>query len=211
MKESKKIGLILKKELEKMKKTSSNNPMILNLKDSNDSTIYIHISGFSLPSISRNPLNIDCVTLSPRYDHGFGFSKLHRVVNDKDSLLIKNLVDESNLTNQVILLPKEVSDTWRVILTPTVKSNSEIGKEFSKKLMLDLFSLSQSEVVKSERLLITHFEFLVSYPDKTIDGILEGLLEMSRKSFLNLKDIYIEFDTNYKSKIEKQVIEKFYK
>ena len=199
------------KEPVKPEKTSSNNPMIFNLKDSNDSTINIHISGFSLPSISHNPLNIDCVTLSPRYDHGFGFSKLYRVVNDKDSLLIKNLVDESNLTNQVILLPKDVSDTWRVILTPTVKSNSEIGKEFSKKLMLDLFSLSQSEEVKSKRLLITHFGFLLSYPDKTFDGILEGLLEISRKSFLNITDIYIEFDTKYISKFEKQVMEKFNK
>ena len=66
--------------------------MILELKDSKNSIIKIYFGGFLSPLVSNNPIKIDCVTISPRYDHGFGFSKLFRVVDDKDSIEIKNLL-----------------------------------------------------------------------------------------------------------------------
>jgi hypothetical protein len=181
------------------------------LQDSHLSKIQIHLGNFPLPEISRNSLEIDCVTISPRYDHGFGFSQLYRVVKDKDSTEIQNFCDLSTLTNQIHLLPKYVSDTWRVILTPTVKFNDETGKILSKNLMLKLFSLSQSDEIQSRKLLITHFGNLQSFPDKSIDGLLDGLFELSKGSFQNLTDIYIEITDKFEDRLKKQFKNKFEK
>jgi hypothetical protein len=181
------------------------------LQDSYQSKIQIHLGDFPPPNISNNPLDIDCVTISPRYDHGFGFSQLHRVVKDKDSIEIKNFCDLSKLTNQIHLLPKHVSDTWRVILTPTIKFNNQSGRTLSKNLMLKLFSLSQSDEIQSERLLITHLGHLQSYPDKSIDGLLDGLFELSKGSFQNMTDIYIEITDKFEDRLKKQFKNKFEK
>ena len=180
------------------------------LQDSHQSKIQIHLGDFPLPSISQNSLKIDCVTISPRYDHGFGFSQLYRVVKDKDSVEIKKSCDESSQTKQVLLLPKDVSDTWRVILTPTTKSNDETSRQESEDLMLKLFFLTQSHEIQCNRLLITHFGNLQSYPERSIDGLLDGLLDISKQSFLNLKDIYIEIQDRFVSKFVKQVKNKFH-
>ncbi len=178
--------------------------MNFKLNDSLNSTLIVHVGDFPLPKLSNNPLGIDCVTISPRYDHGFGFSQLYRVVNEKESPLIENSCDFSKLTNQIQILPKYVSDTWRVILTPTVKSNSETSRTTSKNLMLKLFSLSQSDEVQSKKLLITHFSNLQSYPNKAIDGLLEGFIEIRKKSFLNLSEIYIEITHKFQDRLEEQ-------
>jgi len=183
--------------------------MNFELKDSNENKIVIHLGDFPLPELSKNPMNIDCVTISPRYDHGFGFSQLHRVVKDKDSEQIKKFCDLSNDKKQIQLLPKNVSDTWRVILTPTIKSNNEISRYESKDLMLKLFFQSQSHEVGCERLLITHFGHLQSYPDISIEGFLDGILDIRNQSFLNLKEIFVEIQGKYKKRLEQQVMNKF--
>jgi hypothetical protein len=185
--------------------------MNFELQDFCNNKIIIHLGDFPLPNISNNPLDIDCVTISPRYDNGFGFSQLYRVVKDKDSTEIKNFCDLSKLTNQIHLLPKHVSDTWRVILTPTVKFNNESGRTLSKNLMLKLFSLSQSDEIESKKLLITHFRHLQSYPDKSIDGLLNGLFELSKGSFQNLTDIYIEITDMFEDRLKRQFKSNFEK
>ena len=183
--------------------------MNFELQDSNSSKMILHLGEFSKIDISNNPFGIDCVTLSPRYDHGFGFSQLHRLVNEKESASIENSCDFSKLTNQIQLLPKYDCDTWRVILTPTVKSNDEVGKNLSKNLMMKLFSLSQSDEIQSKKLLITHFRHLQSYPDKTIDGLLDGLSEITKHTFLNLQDLYIEITDKFQDRLEKHFRSKF--
>jgi hypothetical protein len=185
--------------------------MKFELRDPKHNKIIVHLGDFSLPNLSNNPLDIDCVTISPRYDHGFGFSQLYRVVKDKESMEIKNFCDLSKLTNQIHLLPINVSDTWRVILTPTVKFNNETGRTLSKNLMMKLFSLSQSDEIQSERLLITHLGHLQSYPDKIIDGLLDGLFELSKGSFQNLTDIYIEITDMFEDRLKKQFKNRFEK
>ncbi|AWW46782.1 hypothetical protein DPM18_08145 [Polynucleobacter paneuropaeus] len=183
--------------------------MKVKLQDSKNNEVVIHLGDFPLPSISQNSLKIDCVTISPRYDHGFGFSQLYRVVKDKDSVEIKKSCDESSQTKQVLLLPKNVSDTWRVILTPTTKSNDEKSRQESEDLMLKLFFLTQSHEIQCNRLLITHFRHLQSYPDKTIDGLLDGLSEITKHTFLNLQDLYIEITDKFQDRLEKHFRSKF--
>ena len=53
--------------------------MKVKLQDSKNNEVVIHLGDFPLPSISQNSLKIDCVTISPRYDHGFGFSQLYTI------------------------------------------------------------------------------------------------------------------------------------
>jgi len=185
--------------------------MNFELQDSNENKIVIHLGDFPLPELSKNPMNIDCVAISPRYDHGFGFSQLYRVVKDKNSDEIKNLCDLSKLTNQIQLLPKHFSDVWRVILTPTVKFNNETARPISKNLMLKLFSLSQTDEIGSKTLLITHFGNLQSYPDKSIDGVIDGLAEIKNQSFLKLKEIYIEIEGKFQYRFEEHFISRLQK
>jgi hypothetical protein len=176
--------------------------------DSEQNKLLIQVGDFSLPDMSHNSLGIDCVTISPRYDHGFGFSQLYRVVKDKNSEEIKNLCDRTDIENEINLLPKEVSDTWRVILTPTTKTNDEVSRVVTKDLMLKLFTVSQSDEIRSKKLLITHFGHLRKYHDKTIDGLLDGILDISYQSFINLMEIYIEIEDKFQVRFEKQISHK---
>jgi hypothetical protein len=78
--------------------------MFIKLQDSHNSTIKIHLGGFLLPSKSNNSLNIDCVSLYPRFQHNLGFSNLIDTKSTNDSTMIKKLIIEINHTNQVRLL-----------------------------------------------------------------------------------------------------------
>ena len=61
----------------------------IRIQDRHGKAMVIQIRNFDL-GIEES---FDCVTLSARYDHGFGFSQLFRFVNDKESKEIKVICD----------------------------------------------------------------------------------------------------------------------
>ena len=75
----------------------------LSIQDGRGNILAIQIRNFGL-DVDRS---FDCVTLSARYDHGFGFSQLFRFVDDKESKLIETICDSANFEVVPKLLPWE--------------------------------------------------------------------------------------------------------
>ena len=61
------------------------------------------------------------------------------------------------------------------------------------RLLKDLFSASQSQEVAATRLLITHFHYAIKYPETHVLGILDGIAELMKGSFLGLKVLGFHF------------------
>ena len=164
-------------------------------------------------STDEDRKRIDCASITARYDHGFGWSKLYRFVVDKEDQEIKDICDWVNANNKSRLLPprfsnslqesvapsvkKDVSNNLRVIVTPIVKGNSLIEKDRCQGIMRDIIDLSQSDGIHSQSLLITQFGFMLSYRDQHFDGIVEAIKERQISSFLNLREIVFEVDGKY--------------
>jgi len=159
--------------------------------DSKNNKLVIKIRDFklTLPELE----DINCVSITARYDHGFGFSQLYRFVFDKDNQIIKDLCDEVHKKNKSKLLPNELSK-WKVFLTPIVKGNGKKDKELCSKIMSDIIKNSNSESI-----LITQFSFMYSFKEQQFDGIFEVIKEMKKTSFGNLKILFFEIDTRYKN------------
>ena len=102
----------------------------------------IQISKFQLDV----DLEFDCVSLSARYDHGFGFSQLFRFVDDKESKEIEAICDVSNEEVAPRLLPPVVSKNWRVIVTPVIQALNELKKETFGSLELIRFEVEPSHL-----------------------------------------------------------------
>ena len=178
------------------------------VRDSTDQVLTIRVN-----ATADDCNRIDCASITARYDHGFGWSKLYRFFEDKDDQEIKNICDWVNTNDKSSLLPprssnilraaftssvtQEVQNNLRVIVTPIVKGNSLIEKDRCKRIMSDIIDLSQSDGVQSQCLLITQFGFMLSYRDQHFDGIVEAIKERQTSSFLNLRKILFEVDSKY--------------
>lgn len=165
----------------------------IHLVDSQGKILTIDICDFEITdTLSR----FDCVSLSARYDHGFGFSKLYRFVEDKESEEIKCICDSVNETNEAMALPQNASLRWRVILTPIVKTNTEqkVGKY--KTIMNDVITIAKSLKVKA--LLLSQYGLMFNYKNYQVLGICEALQELKQIGFGEIKNICFEVDSRYK-------------
>lgn len=147
----------------------------------------------------------DCVCLTARYDHGFGFSQLYRFVDNKESQAIKDCCDVARQENRAMLLPKDVSNKWNVIVTPIVKGNSINEKDLCKEIMKEILDLSQLNGIISKKLLISQFGYFFSYKEQQFNGIFEAIKEMQEASFGKLDLIYFEVDTRYRKRFYNQL------
>jgi hypothetical protein len=171
------------------------------LKDSLNNELIIKVKNPSYHESKR----INLVTLTARYDHGFGFSQLYRFVKDKDSQVIKDYSDLAMKNNAVKLLPLEVSENYKVLVTPSVKGNSDVEKEQCKVIMKELLNFSQSDHAKPQYLLITQFKHMRKYRDQQFYGILAAIKELQESSFGNLKEIYFEINSSFEEDFIHQI------
>ena len=153
--------------------------------------------------------SFDAVTCSPRTDGGFGFSLLFYFVDKPYQLAqLEAACTETVTRNEVCVLPKSVSAKWRILLTPTLRSNDQGTRHEATRLMKDLFAASQAKEVAANRLLITHFHYAIKYPEPHVLGILDAIAELRSSSFLGLKVLGFDF-TKHSAQFEHQVSERF--
>lgn len=154
--------------------------------------------------------SFDAVTCSPRTDSGFGFSLLYYFVDKPYQLSqLEAACNETVTRNEVCVLPNSVSSRWRVLLTPTLRSRDEGTRREAARLMKDLFSASQAQGVRATRLLITHFHYVIKYPEPHVLGILDAIRELMKGSFLGLKVLGFDFNARHSAQFERQVSESF--
>lgn len=165
----------------------------IHLVDAHGKGLTIDICDFEITdTLSR----FDCVSLSARYDHGFGFSKLYRFVEDRESEEIKSICDSVNETKEARVLPQNASLRWRVILTPIVKTNTEQKVEQYKAIMNDVITIAKSIEVKA--LLLSQYGLMFNYKNYQVLGICEALQELKQSGFGEIKHICFEVDSRYK-------------
>lgn len=154
--------------------------------------------------------SFDAVTCSPRTDGGFGFSLLYYFIDKPYQLSQLEAACNATVTrNEVCVLPDSVSSKWRVLLTPTLRSYDEGTRLDAARLMKDLFSASQAQGVGATRLLITHFHYVMKYPEPHVLGILDAIRELMNGSFLSLKVLGFDFNARHSAQFERQVCESF--
>jgi hypothetical protein len=146
--------------------------------------------------------NFDCVTLSARYDHGFGFSQLFRFVDHKESKEIAVICDQANATLTPKLLPLHVSKKWRVLVTPVIKSNDAQNRNIYKQLMLSIINEVQN--VAGTKILFSQYGLMLSHKAHHFDGIIEALVELKSRSFNEIRTISFEIDSRYKTRVRDQ-------
>jgi len=145
---------------------------------------------------TKEIFNFDCVSLSARYDHGFGFSQLYKFVNDKESEEIKRLCDQANANQKTILLPKQVSSKWRVLLTPVIKTNDERDILVYKNLMADIFN--KCHELHSKALYMSQYSLMMSYKNHQIKGIIEAFQELKKAKFNGVEKVYFDVDMRFR-------------
>ena len=91
------------------------------LKDSKGQTLIVKVGDAAQSDDELK--SYDCVSMSARYDNGFGFSQLYRFADDKESQEIKHLCDLVIEGNRAQLLSSKTSGRWWVIATPIVKES----------------------------------------------------------------------------------------
>ena len=158
----------------------------------------IQISKFQLDV----DLEFDCVSLSARYDHGFGFSQLFRFVDDKESKEIEAICDVSNEEVAPRLLPPGVSKNWRVIVTPVIKSNEPRYMDFYRQLMLDVIKQAQS--VFATKLLFSQYGMMMAHKRHQFDGVIQALNELKKETFGSLELIRFEVEPSHLRSIHQQ-------
>lgn len=150
--------------------------------------------------------SFDAVTCSPRTDGGFGFSLLYYFVDKPYQLSQLEAACNATVTrNEVCILPKSVSSKWRVLLTPTLRSHDERTRLDAARLMKDLFNASQAQSVEATRLLITHFHYVMKYPEPHVLGILDAIKDLVNGSFQGLRVLGFDFNPRYSAQFERQV------
>jgi hypothetical protein len=145
----------------------------------------------------------DCVSLSARYDHGFGFSQLYRFVDDMESKDIVKVCDIANTEVASKFLHPSVSKEWRVLVTPVIKSNDLKFKDFYKQLMLEV--IDQAHSIAATKLLLSQFNRMFTYKEHQFEGIIEAFNEIKRGSFGNLELIRFEVDSKHKKAVFTQL------
>ena len=170
----------------------------LSIQDGRGNILAIQIRNFGL-DVDRS---FDCVTLSARYDHGFGFSQLFRFVDDKESKLIETICDSANFEVVPKLLPSSVSKKWRVIVTPVIKSNELRYQDFYKQLMLDV--LAQAQLIFTTKLLFSQYGMMMTIKEHQFEGVISALNELKLSSFGSLEKICFEVDSKYLSSVYRQ-------
>ena len=179
---------------------------IVNLTDSKNQTLTIQV-GDAFEKNNDNLNAFDCVTMSARYDNGFGFSQLYRFADDEESQELKNFCDLVKENNRSQLLPMRSSGRWWVIATPIVKGDGNAQKAICQSIMRDVFHLSQAPRVEATKLLISQYRRMYSYREHQIKGVFEAIKNLQKTSFDNLNLIYFELDEKYKNKFTKQLRE----
>lgn len=170
----------------------------LSIQDCLGNTLEIQIRNFGL-DVEKS---FDCVTLSARYDHGFGFSQLYRFVDDKESKLIEAYCDSANSEVMPKLLPGSVSKNWRVIVTPVIKSNDPRYQDFYKQLMLDV--LDQAKLVFATNLLFSQYGMMMNLKEHQFNGVLSALNELKTLSFGSLEKIRFEVNSKFLPSVYRQ-------
>jgi len=173
------------------------------LKDINNKELQLKVHDGWLSKAALK--NINCVSITARYDHGFGFSQLYRFVNDKKSEMIRDFCDIVTLTNKSYLLPIEVSSNWNVIITPIIKGNNDVAKALSKNTMKENIELSQSINTISSNLLITQLVFMMSYKEKQYEGIFEAIRDLQKIGFKSLNVIHFEINEDFSARFNQQL------
>ena len=146
--------------------------------------------------------SFECVTLSARYDHGFGFSQLFRFVDEKKSKEIEAICDASNAEVVPKFLPLSVSNKWRVLVTPVIKSNESQYADFYKQLMLDVVQQAQS--ILASKLLFSQFGRMFTYKVHHFEGVIRALNELKQGSFGCLEIIRFEVDSKHSGAVLNQ-------
>ena len=145
---------------------------------------------------------LDCVSLSARYDHGFGFSQLFRFVQDKESKQIEGICDQANATSTPKFLPMNSSKKWRVLVTPVIKSNDNENTAIYKELMLSIIKEIQS--IQCGSILFSQYMLMLSNKIHQFDGIIKALNELKHVSFQKIHTIRFEIDSRYSNKVHDQ-------
>jgi len=175
----------------------------LYLTDSNNQALTITVSDITP---SDDDLDIfDCVSMTARYDNGFGFSQLYRFVDDKESLEIKDCCDLAIVEDKSKLLPIMSSGRWWIVVTPIVKGDGYKQRESCKSIMKDIFELSQQSQVSATKLFISQFRYMFDYREEQLSGVFEALQELRDSSFGSLNSIYFEVDARFKDRFAQQV------
>jgi len=144
----------------------------------------------------------DCVSLSARYDHGFGFSQLFRFVQDKESKEIETICDHANATSTPKFLPMNASKKWRVLVTPVIKSNDKKNTDIYRELMLSIIKEIQS--IQCASILFSQYGLMLSNKIHQFDGIIKVLNELKLVSFQKIHTIRFEIDSRYSNKVHDQ-------
>ena len=133
----------------------------------------------------------DAVTCSP---HAVGFTVLNSLgITTMSQAQLQAACNETNLRNEVCVLPINASPRWRVLLTPALRALTAQSQVDASRLMNDLFDASQATGVQASSLLITHFAHVHTYPEVHVLGILDALKKLADSSFGDLKVLGIEF------------------
>ena len=163
----------------------------IHIKDSHNNILVIQIRDHQLAVDD----SFDCVTLSARYDHGFGFSQLFRFVDDKESIEIEAICDASNAEVVPKFLPPYVSGKWRVLVTPVIKSNESRYADYYKQLMLDVVQHAQN--IFTSKLLFSQFWMMFTYKEHHFEGVIRALNQLKQGSFGGLEIIRFEVDSRH--------------
>ena len=143
--------------------------------------------------------------MTARYDNGFGFSQLYRFVDDKESKETKSCCDLVLNTNKSKLLPLNVSNRWKVIVTPKVKGDGHAQKQLCQSIMEDILNLSQENEIGPTKILMTQYRKMFSYREEQINGVFEAINILRQASFGNLEFIHFEVDIRYRDRFYKQL------
>jgi len=175
----------------------------LYLTDSTNQALTITVSDITP---SDDDLDIfDCVSMTARYDNGFGFSQLYRFVDDKESQEIKDCCDLAIVEDKSKLLPIMSSGRWWIVVTPIVKGDGYKQRESCKSIMKDIFELSQQSQVSATKLFVSQFRHMFDYREEQLSGVFEALQELRDSSFGSLNSIYFEVDTRFRDRFAQQV------
>ncbi|WP_345791799.1 hypothetical protein AAG895_09605 [Thauera sp. JM12B12] len=151
--------------------------------------------------------SFDTVTCSP---HADGFTVLNGLLGRSvPKAQLEAACNETVRRNEVCVLPIDVSSKWRVLLTPALRSLDSDSRRDASRLMKDLFSATQTQQVRANRLLITHFAYIRRYPEPHIQGIFDALKDLMSGSFLALEVLGFDIAEQHLARFERQLCDTF--
>jgi len=179
--------------------------VVLCLTDKYDQTLTIKVCSVAP---SHDELDAyDCVCMSARYDHGFGFSQLYRFVDDKQSMKIKQICDLANESNRSQLLPMSSSARWWAIVTPIVKGNGHIQKITCRSIMTDIIQLTRVPSVCASKIFISQYRYMCAYRARQLQGVFEAIKQLQIGGFKGTEVICFEVDGRFKRQFEAHLMD----